>query len=298
MSNAIEVHELSKHYGSLQALDKVSFVIPRDAVVALVGPNGAGKTTLFRLLSTLIQPTAGTADIAGYDICREPQKVRQHIGVAFTDTALYARLTVRETLRYFGRLYQVPPRQLEERIAALLHLFDMEGYADRSIEALSRGMRQKVVIARAILHSPDVLFLDEPTTCLDIQASADMIDFIHTYARGRTILFATHNLTEIELLCDTAMILREGRICGAPIRVRGMPLAQLQPAIFERIGIGPKPDRAHTTGGSHEAEDHLGCLGQGDARNLSRPPHIGGIGVHSDTDAAGDHGVVHVFHRQ
>jgi sodium transport system ATP-binding protein len=240
----IEVHELSKHYGALRALDQVSFVAQRGMVVAIVGPNGAGKTTLFRLLSTLIQPTLGTACIQGHDIRRESQTVRQLIGVAFTDTALYARLTVQETLRYFGRLYQMPSRTLEARIVELLRLFHMQSYAHQLVDTLSRGMRQKVVMARAILHSPDVLFLDEPTTGLDIQASADMIDFIRAYAQNRTILFATHSLTEIQLLCDTAIVLHEGRISGTPIPVCDLTTTELQAAIFERIGVQYAPREA------------------------------------------------------
>jgi len=298
MSEAIKVQELSKHYGSLRALDGVSFTAPRGAIVAVVGPNGAGKTTLFRLLSTLIRPTSGAAQVAGYDIKRDPQRVRQSIGVAFTDTALYARLTVRETLRYFGRLYQMPPRALEGRIDELLQLFQMSGYADRIVDALSRGMRQKVVIARAILHAPDVLLLDEPTTGLDIQASADMIDFIRAYAQDRTILFATHNLTEIELLCDTVLILVEGRVNGAPLHVRGMTSAELQTAIFERLGIWRAPDRAFPNGGSHEAENDLDHLRQGDAGDFPRPPHPDRLRLHPDPDAAADDGALHLLHRQ
>lgn len=232
----IEVSELSKHYGTVRALDRVSFVAERGNVVALVGPNGAGKTTLFRTLSTLIKPTAGTARVCGHDIRTDPQKVRESLGMTFTDSELYAQLTARETLRYFGRLYQMPPEGLETRIEELLELFGMTGYADRPVEDFSRGMRQKVVIARAILHSPDVLCMDEPTTSLDIQASADMVEFIRTYSEGRTVLLATHNLTEIELLCDVAVVLQDGGLVGEPLAVRGLSAAQLQAAIFERIG--------------------------------------------------------------
>jgi len=235
-NQAIQVEALSKHYGDLRALDNVSFDVPRGTVIALLGPNGAGKTTLVRMLSTLIAPTSGTAQVEGYDIRRHPRQVRQCLGVAFTDTSLYARLTVRETLRYFGRLYQIAPGTLESRIEELVSLFDMNSYAERPVAQLSRGMQRKVVIARAILHAPPVLIMDEPTTGLDIQASAEMIDFIRTYARaGKTILLVTHNLTEVEMLCDDILILRHGRIAEGPTPVRGLSSSELQATIFRHI---------------------------------------------------------------
>ncbi len=301
MTKAIEVVGLTKRYGSVVALEDVSFCVEAGTVVALVGPNGAGKSTLFRLLSTLIRPTSGTALIQGHDIQLAPQAVRQRIGAVFTDTALYSRLTTVETLRYFGRLYQIPSTALQMRINELLHIFRLREYADRPVETLSRGLRQKLVIARAIMHAPEVLFLDEPTTGLDIQASRDTIDFISSYACGRTILFATHNLTEIELLCDVAIVLDNGHISSAPIPVKALSSGELQKAIFERIGgwHTPRlPGRSERGESEDETADDLGGLRQGDARDIPGPAHPGDLGVHPYHDDATDHRRVHTFHRQ
>lgn len=191
----------------------VSFDVRPGEVVGLLGPNGAGKTTTLRMLSTTLRPTSGTARIAGYDVVREPDKVRASIGVLPTDPGLYGRLTAEENLRFFGRLAGLSGAELERRIDRLLKWLGMDEHRKRRTEGFSKGMRQKIALARSILHEPPVLILDEPTAGLDVSAARTIIDFIQeSKAAGRTVLFSSHYLVEAERVCDRIAIIAEGRI--------------------------------------------------------------------------------------
>lgn len=191
----------------------VSFDVRPGEVVGLLGPNGAGKTTTLRMLSTTLRPTSGTARIAGYDVVREPDKVRPSLGVLPTDPGLYGRLTAEENLRFFGRLAGLSGAELERRIDRLLKWLGMDEHRKRRTEGFSKGMRQKIALARSILHEPPVLILDEPTAGLDVSAARTIIDFIQeSKAAGRTVLFSSHYLVEAERVCDRIAIIAEGRI--------------------------------------------------------------------------------------
>lgn len=191
----------------------VSFDVRPGEVVGLLGPNGAGKTTTLRMLSTTLRPTSGTARIAGYDVVREPDRVRASIGVLPTDPGLYGRLTAEENLRFFGRLAGLSGAELERRIDRLLKWLGMDEHRKRRTEGFSKGMRQKIALARSILHEPPVLILDEPTAGLDVSAARTIIDFIQeSKAAGRTVLFSSHYLVEAERVCDRIAIIADGRI--------------------------------------------------------------------------------------
>lgn len=209
----IEIEGFTKSFGSHIAVKDVSFDVRPGEVVGLLGPNGAGKTTTLRMLSTTLRPTSGTARIAGYDVVREPDKVRASIGVLPTDPGLYGRLTAEENLRFFGRLAGLSGAELERRIDRLLKWLGMDEHRKRRTEGFSKGMRQKIALARSILHEPPVLILDEPTAGLDVSAARTIIDFIQeSKAAGRTVLFSSHYLVEAERVCDRIAIIADGRI--------------------------------------------------------------------------------------
>ncbi|MFQ5504077.1 MAG: ABC transporter ATP-binding protein [Planctomycetota bacterium] len=195
------------------AVSDVSLYCRSGQVFGLLGPNGAGKTTTLRMLSTVLPPTLGTASVAGFSIIRDPEHVRQHIGFLSGNTALYPRLSVRETLHFFGSLHGLGGEALERSIDMVLDSLDMRDYADRRLETLSTGMAQKANIGRTLLHDPPVLILDEPTIGLDVLGASAMIDFIEGMKhRGKCVIFSTHILSEAERLCDQIGVLHAGRL--------------------------------------------------------------------------------------
>ena len=218
---AIEARDLRKVYatprgGTVEALRGLDLECRAGEVYGLLGANGAGKTTTLRILATLLSPTSGTARIDGVDVAEDPLEVRRRVGFLSASTGLYARLTVRETLEYFGRLHGLGRAELEHRIEELLETFALGPVAERRCAALSTGQRQKVSIARAVLHDPPVLILDEPTTGLDVLAAGTMIDFIESRrAAGTCVLFSTHVLSEAERLCDRIGVIDGGRLLAA-----------------------------------------------------------------------------------
>ncbi len=195
------------------AVTNVSFNAEAGAILGLLGPNGAGKTTLLRMLSTALKPTAGTARFDGVDIVESPIEVRKKIGFLSDNTGLYGRLTAREMVEYFGKLHGTEHRKLKQRIDELFSLLDMTGFADKRNDSLSSGMKQKVSIARTLVHDPDVIMFDEPTTGLDVAAAEAILKFIETCkANGKTILFCTHHMHEVDRLCDSVVVLHQGRL--------------------------------------------------------------------------------------
>lgn len=215
----IRVQELSKRFGPVAAVREVSFTAKSGEVFGLLGPNGAGKTTTLRVLATTLKPSAGTAIVADFDITKEPEAVRRSIGAVTTAIGVYDRLTARENIRYFGRLYGLSGKTLETRIDAVIGLLDMGDFADRRAGDFSTGMKQKVALARAVVHDPPVLIFDEPTSGLDVLASQTVVEFIRQGAdAGKTILLSTHNMTLAQKLCQSAAIIHQGRIiCQNPI---------------------------------------------------------------------------------
>jgi sodium transport system ATP-binding protein len=214
----IEARELTKVFrdkkrGEIRAVDDVSFRCRPGQIYGLLGVNGAGKTTCLRLLATLLQPTSGTAQVSGFDVVAQPEKVRANIGFLSTATALYGRLTAREMVEYFGRLHGLSRDALRGRIDTLFATLDMNEFRDGRCDKLSTGMKQKVSIARTLVHDPPVMIFDEPTHGLDVLTARTVIQFIRDCrARGKTVIFSTHVMSEVEKLCDTIAIIHNGRI--------------------------------------------------------------------------------------
>ena len=197
----------------IEAVRGVSFTVEPGEILGLLGPNGAGKTTLLRMLATILAPTSGRCVVDGVPADTQPDEARRHIGFLSGNTKLYGRLTGRELLRYFGRLFGMTEAAIRERTNELVQLLHMEAFADRRCDTLSTGQAQRVSIAGVILHDPPVLILDEPTLGLDIMSSRTILDFIReARARGHSIIFSTHYMTEAELLCDRIGLIHDGEI--------------------------------------------------------------------------------------
>jgi sodium transport system ATP-binding protein len=202
-----------KNGDMLQAVDDLSFNANHNEVVCLLGVNGAGKTTTMRILSTVFMPTCGTATIEGYDVRTEAQKVREHLGFLSGDTGLYARLSVKEILRYFGDLYDVKRETTEKRIHEMADLLDMNDFLDKKIEFLSTGMKQKVSIVRSVIHDPPTMILDEPTAGLDILTARNIVAFMRRCREdGKCVLFSTHIMREAERLADRIVMVHKGKL--------------------------------------------------------------------------------------
>ncbi|MGD9682791.1 MAG: ABC transporter ATP-binding protein [Candidatus Obscuribacterales bacterium] len=214
----LEASHLTRRYydakrGEFLAVDDLTFSCGKGEIFGLLGPNGAGKTTTLRMLTTIIKPTSGSATINGFDVLKDPLSVRAQIGFASTDTGLYERLTPREILDYFARLSRYPAEKIAGRIKELSATLQMDSFLDTRCEKLSTGMRQKVSLARALVHDPPVLILDEPTTGLDVITSNMLHGFIlNCRSLDKCILFSTHIMSEAEKLCDRIGIIHGGRL--------------------------------------------------------------------------------------
>ncbi|GAB4404011.1 MAG: ATP-binding cassette domain-containing protein [Bacteroidia bacterium] len=193
------------------AVRDVSFRCQPGRIFSLLGPNGAGKTTTLRLIATLLRPSAGQIVVGGQDAVREPAAVRARIGFLTGSTGLYQRLSAREVVRYFADLYGIDRATAQQREDALFTLLDIHPFAHKRIGQLSTGMKQKVSIARTLIHDPEVLIFDEPTSGLDVITAEHIIDLIRDCkARGKTVLFSSHIMSEVDLLCDDLAIIHEG----------------------------------------------------------------------------------------
>jgi len=209
----LTVSHLSKTFKDFKAVDDVSFEAHGGEIFGLLGPNGAGKTTTIRVIATVLQPTGGTAVVAGYDIQRDPESVRKHLGLLTSDIGLYDRFTARENLRYFGRLYGMSEGALKKRIEELIELLDMQGFADRRAGKFSTGMKQKVAIARSVIHNPDVVIFDEPTSGLDVLASQTVIRFMrHMRDQGKLVILSTHDMAHAQELCTRVAIMHRSKL--------------------------------------------------------------------------------------
>jgi sodium transport system ATP-binding protein len=214
----IQVQALSKSFtdpkrGTRLAVDNISFEVRAGEVFGLLGPNGAGKTTTLRMLATLLKPSSGTATLNGFDIVREPEKVREQIGFLSGDMGLYGRLTPRETLAFFGQLNGLDSARAARRIPEVLAMLDMNSFADVRGDKLSTGMKQKTAIARAILHDPPVLILDEPTSGLDVPTARNIeAAVLNAKKTGKCILYSTHIMEEAEYVCDRIAVINDGKL--------------------------------------------------------------------------------------
>ena len=199
--------------GLVRAVDRVSFECHPGQIFGLLGANGAGKTTTLRMLATLLEPTRGSASINGLDVTREPEKVRQQIGFLSNSTALYGRLTAREMISYFGELNGIFGSTLKSRVEELIEQLEIREFQHGRCDRLSTGQKQRVSIARSIIHRPPVMIFDEPTTGLDVMTSQTIIAFIEQCRdEGLTVVYSTHIMSEVERLCDEVAIVHHGRI--------------------------------------------------------------------------------------
>jgi sodium transport system ATP-binding protein len=235
------VENLSKAFGTALAVDGLSFTVARGEIYGLLGPNGAGKTTTLRVLAAILAPTSGRATLDGIDVALHPLAARRRLGFLTGTTGLYARLTGRELLRYFGRLHAMLDATIAERTALLARVLDLDAILDRRCEALSTGQRQRLSVARAVLHDPAVLILDEPTVGLDVLASRFLREFVRAERdRGKAVIFSTHYLAEAELLCDRIGLLHRGRLLaeGSPgeLRARAGNATSLEEAFLRFVG--------------------------------------------------------------
>lgn len=214
----IEASSLTKvyddlHSGQFVALDQLSFSAKPGEVYGLLGPNGAGKTTALRILSTVLQPTSGSASVGGFDVVTQPALVRHHIGFMSANTAVYDRMTAWEMVEYFGRLYGMEDDYLRDRMESLFDRLQMQGIRDLLGAKMSTGMKQKVSIARAIVHDPPVLIFDEATSGLDVLVARALLETVAELRdQGKCIVFSTHIMREAERLCDRVAIMHRGRL--------------------------------------------------------------------------------------
>lgn len=221
VNDPVFVKDLTKTYydesrGSVHAVRQIGFTCNPGEIFGLLGANGAGKTTTLRMLTTILKPSAGTAKIMGYDVAEEPVKVRRHVGFYSATTALYPRLTARETIEFFARINGYDASRTPARVDELVERFGIEEYARARIDKLSSGMKQKVAIARTLAHDPPILVFDEPTVGLDVLNALEMQAILtELKAQGKTILFSTHIMSEAEKLCDRIAIIHEGRILAS-----------------------------------------------------------------------------------
>ncbi|MBW8311476.1 MAG: ATP-binding cassette domain-containing protein [Rhizobium sp.] len=236
----IEVRDLHKAFGKVQAVDGVSFRAQDGQITGLLGPNGAGKTTSLRMLYTLMKPDSGQVVVDGVDAAKDPEAVRRRLGVLPDSRGLYKRLTSRENIRYFGRLHGLDDALIAQRTEALSQALEMGDIIDRRTEGFSQGQRVKTAIARALVHDPRNVILDEPTNGLDVMATRAMRRFLlQLKAEGRCVLFSSHIMQEVAALCDRIVIIAHGRVVaeGTADELRAMTgESNLEDAFVKAIG--------------------------------------------------------------
>ncbi len=223
MAALIQLEQLSKDFGARRVVDRISLEVRAGEVVGLLGPNGAGKTTTLRMLAGLLSPSEGRARVAGVDVASQPLEARRALGFLTASTGLYERLTPRELLTTFGALYGLTADDRKRRINALAGELELTAFLDQRCGTLSSGQKQRVSIARAVIHAPLVFVLDEPTATLDPLSAKAILDLVgRARAQGSAVLFSTHRMEEVEYLCDRLCFLREGKLVaqGTPSELR------------------------------------------------------------------------------
>lgn len=219
----IKVEQLLKHFGSVKAVDGVSFSASDGMITGLLGPNGAGKSTILRILYTALKPDTGEAFVDSHDVVKSSLSARASIGVLTHNSGIYERLTARENIRYFGQLHGLSGAHLDQRIDELSEMLDMTDFLERRSKGFSQGQKTKVALARALVHKPKNIILDEPTSGLDIMATRGLREVIlRLKEAGHCVLFSSHVMQEVAALCDEIIIIANGRVAasGAPDALR------------------------------------------------------------------------------
>ncbi len=244
---AVEAISLTKAFGDLFAVKELSFTVEEGSIFGLLGPNGAGKTTTLRMIYGVLKPTSGTARVMGIDVRENPIEAKRRMGVLPEDTGVYPRLTAEENLVYFGKLRGMDEERLRKRVDELLEVLNLTEKRFVIADKLSRGQRQKLAFARAILDEPPVLLLDEPTLGVDVMSAREIRKMIEEYARsGRTVILSTHNMWEVERLCDRIAIISEGtlRYEGSKEDLRRLAGSREFEDIFVRLVRGEVVEKA------------------------------------------------------
>ena len=237
----VQARALCRNFGAVRAAIDISFEVRAGEIVGLLGPNGAGKTTILRMLAGVLTPDSGQVLLNGADVSADPIAAKRRIGFLSGDTQMYQRLTPKESLQYFGRLYGMDEARLRRRIDEMIARLEMSNFADQSCGTLSSGQKQRANIARAFLHEPDLLILDEPTTALDVVSGHFIAQSIRSEKQaGRAVLFSTHVMSEAEYLCDRILMLHEGRLVDQGTLAELLDRAQcanLTDAFLKNAGI-------------------------------------------------------------
>ncbi|NLL62458.1 MAG: ATP-binding cassette domain-containing protein [Candidatus Atribacteria bacterium] len=214
----IEVNNLKKIFfdkkrGEVKAVNGINLHCRKGEIFGLLGPNGAGKTTTLRILATMLKPTVGEVSVNGYDVIKEAHQVRASIGFLSGETGLYDRFTPKETILFFGRINNLPDEEIRMRMDEIFEILDMKSFQEVRVDKLSTGMKQKLSIARALIHNPPILIFDEPTVGLDVITARVVLNYIKEFKnRGKCIIFSTHQMQEAERLCDRIAIIHKGEI--------------------------------------------------------------------------------------
>lgn len=254
----LTVDHLSKRFKTYRAVNDISFTAHAGEIFGLLGPNGAGKTTTIRVIATVLAATSGSVNVDGLDVHDQPEEVRRTIGVLTADIGVYDRFTARENLRYFGRLYGMQGGLLEQRIDHLIDILDMRHFADRRSGQFSTGMKQKVAIARSIVHDPKVIIFDEPTAGLDVLASQTVIRYMTTArTEGKVVILSTHDMAHAERLCDRFAIMHRGAIiAGGTLQeiLKSTNKSSLEEAFVEIVGADAAKQALHDAEDQHLAK--------------------------------------------
>ena len=269
----IEATGLSKYYGEFRAVEKISFSIPQGEVVAFLGPNGAGKTTTMRMLTGYLAPSAGEAAIAGHDIRRDRIAASQRFGYLPENGPMYPDMTPLELLRFFGEARRMKPATLKERIDAVVELCDLKDHTEKPVGKLSRGYRQRVGMAQALLHDPDVLIMDEPTAGLDPNQIRQFRENIKKLRKTKTLLISTHILHEAEAVADRVLLIdKGGLVCDERVE-KLKENGSLEQPFYRLTGGGAPPagdnDSAPEANGSDDSAAAAGAVGSHDVEPRS-----------------------------
>ncbi|GII75483.1 ABC transporter ATP-binding protein [Sphaerisporangium rufum] len=251
---AVRTHGLVKRFGAQTAVDRVDLVVPRGSFAGLVGPNGAGKTTTLSMITGLLVPDAGSAQVAGIDVWRDPAAVKARVGVLPEGLRLFERLSGRELLLYNGQIRGIPREEVARRAEELLRVMDLAASADKLVVDYSTGMRKKIALAAALLHNPEALFLDEPFEGVDPVSANTLVEVLRRYtASGSTVVFSSHVMDLVERLCDWVSVMNHGRIVaqGPLAEVRGN--STLNEALLQLVGARDHGEEGLTWLGSSSA---------------------------------------------